>query len=289
LDSSYRLRLAKAKLAAGQDAATAQDALIAVASAPSASYDLRLKSATALAGRAHSDLGSAELNLLAGDPAAITPAAADKFYFYAVRLKAAQKAPDTPAKLRLLSHCTIDFPRRDEARVPLFQAAAAANANEYAVGVMEPLFQAQFLRSPAAVTGNDNEEEQIASSEEEDSANDADAPASAAMKLSRAQQAEVAQMLGDTMSRLNRLDDAVAYYESARRVESSPAIRQVLLRKIAEAKATLRIQHQNAARQPLLHEPLEQDRVVRPQLARSNPAPRGAAVQAGVKPGGVTP
>ena len=288
-DSSYRLRLAKAKLAAGQDAATAQDALIAVASAPSASYDLRLKSATALAGRAHSDLGSAELNLLAGDPAAITPAAADKFYFYAVRLKAAQKAPDTPAKLRLLSHCTIDFPRRDEARVPLFQAAAAANANEYAVGVMEPLFQAQFLRSPAAVTGNDNEEEQIASSEEEDSANDADAPASAAMKLSRAQQAEVAQMLGDTMSRLNRLDDAVAYYESARRVESSPAIRQVLLRKIAEAKATLRIQHQNAARQPLLHEPLEQDRVVRPQLARSNPAPRGAAVQAGVKPGGVTP
>jgi predicted Zn-dependent protease len=293
-DSSYRLRLAKAKLAAGPDAAVAQDALTAIASAPSASYDLRLRSAVAIAGRPHSDLGSAELNLLAGDPAAITPTAADKFYFYAARLKAAQNAADLPAKLRLLSHCTIDFPRRVEARVPLFQAAAAANANEYAVGVMEPLFQTQFLRNAAAATGNENENEeaQIASSgyEEEDSDDEANAAASAATKLSRAQQAEVAQMLGDTMSRLNRLDDAIAYYDSARHVESSPAIRKALLRKIAEAKAALRIQRQNAARQPLLHEALEQDRVVRPQLlARSTLAPKAAAPQAGVKPGGVTP
>jgi hypothetical protein len=193
-----------------------------------------------------------------------------------------------------LSHCIIDFPRRDEARVPLFQAAATANANEYAVGVMESLLQTQFLRDTAAVTGNENENEeaQIASSgyEEEDSDDEANAQAAVATKLSRAQQAEVAQMLGDTMSRLNRLDDAVAYYDSARRVESSPATRKVLLRKISDAKATLRIQRQNAARQPLLHEALEQDRVVRPQLlARSTPASKAAAAHAGAKPGGVTP
>ena len=293
-DPSYRLRLAKAKLAAGQDAATAQDALTAIAAAPSASYDLRLKSAAVLAGRPHSDLGSGELNLLAGDPAAITATSADKFYFYAARVKAAQNAADLTAKLRLLSHCTIDFPRRDEARVPLFQAAAAANANEYAVAVLESLFQTQFLRNALAVTGNENESEeaQIVSSgdEEEDSDEEANAAASSAVKLSRAQQAEVAQMLGDTMSRLNRLDDAVAYYDSARRAESSPAIRRVLLRKIADAKAALRIQRQNAARQPLLHEALEQDRVVRPQLlTRSILAPKAAAAKAGVKPGGVTP
>ncbi len=251
------------------------------------SYDLRIKSAAALAGRPHSDLGSGELNLLAGDPAAITATAADKFYFYTARIKAAQNAADTPAKLRLLSHCLIDFPRRDEARVPLFQAAAGVNANEYAIGVMEPLFQTQFLRNVVAVTGNENEEEQIISSgyEEEDSDEEASAPATAAVKLSRAQQAEVAQMIGDTMSRLNRLDDAVAYYDSARRAESSPAIRKVLLHKIADTKAVLRIQRQNAARQPLLHEPLEQDRVVRPQLlARSSPAPKAAAAKGGVTP-----
>ena len=292
-DSSYRLRLAKAKVAAGQDVAVAQNALAAIASAPSASYDLRLKSAVALAGRTHSDLGGGELNLLAGDPAAITPTAADKFYFYAARLKAAQDATNLPAKLKLLSHCTIDFPRRDEARVPLFEAAAAANANEYAIGVMEPLLQTQFLRNGAAVTGNENESEesQIASSgvEEDDSDDRANAAASAVTNLSPARQAEVARMLGDTMSRLNRLDDAVAYYDTARRGESSPAIRKVLLRKIADAKGMLHIQRQNAAHQPLLHEALEQDRVVRPQLlARSTPAAKSTAPQT-AKPGGVTP
>src|SRR5208337_4132330 len=86
-EPSYRLRLAKAKLAAkdaaGAQASTqAQDSLAAIASGPSTPYDLRLKAAVALAGRPHSDLGSGELNLLAGPAAATTTAAADKFYFY---------------------------------------------------------------------------------------------------------------------------------------------------------------------------------------------------------------
>jgi hypothetical protein len=81
----------------------------------------------------------------------------------------------------------------------------------------------------------------------------------------------------------------VAYYDTARRAESSPATRKVLLRKIADAKAMLRIQRQNATRQPLLHEALEQDRVVHPQLlARLTPASKSTAPQ-GAKPGGVTP
>ena len=81
-DPSYRLRLAKAKLAADKDATAAQDELTSVAAGPNTSYDLRIKAAAALAGRTHSDLGSGELNLLAGSPAAITAVAADKFYFY---------------------------------------------------------------------------------------------------------------------------------------------------------------------------------------------------------------
>jgi cellulose synthase operon protein C len=289
-DSSYRLRLAAAKLAADKDTAPAQDALAAIAAAPNTSYDLRLKAAAALAGRTHPDLGSGELNLLAGNPSAIAATAADKFYFYAGRLKAAQNAADLPAKLRLLSHCITDFPRRDEARVPLFQAAAAANANEYALGVMELMFQTQFLRNEVAAAGN--EEEQIVSSgyEEEENADESNAPVNAALKLSRAQQARAAQLIGDTMIRVGRLADALAYYDNARRLESSPAVRKTLLHKIADAKATLRIQSQNAARQPLLHEPLEQDRVVRPQLlAHASPTPKAAAAQAGVTLGSVAP
>ncbi len=290
-EPSYRLRLAKAKLAAKDAAASqastqAQDSLAAIASGPSTPYDLRLKAAVALAGRSHSDLGSGELNLLAGPAAAITTAAADKFYFYDARVRAAQNVADPKTKIQLLSHCVIDFPRRDEARIPLFQAAAAAQSNEYALGVMEPLFQTQFLRTyvPEGGVAGAEEEQIVSSGDEEDASEESSAPATAAVKLSRAQQAQIAQMIGDTMIRLNRLADAVSYYQTARQLESAAAVRKTLYRKIADAKASLRIQQQNAARQPILHEPLEQDRVVRPQLvARVTPAPKAATSKGGVK------
>ena len=273
-DTSYLLRLAKAKLAAGKDAATAQDALVSIASGTNASYDLRIKAAAAIAGRTHLDLGSGELNLLAGPAAAITSSSADKFYFYAARMGAAQNTSDSRMKMQLLSHCVIDFPRRDEARVPLFLAAAAANSNEYALGVMEPLFQTRFLRNYAPENGN--EEGQIASSgleNDNEESEETNASLPATPKVSRAQDAEVAQTIGDTMSRVGRLVDALSYYQMARRLEPSPTLRKKLLRKIADIKNVLRIEHQNAARQPLLHEALEQDRVVRPRLlARVTPA-----------------
>jgi cellulose synthase operon protein C len=289
-EPSYRLRLAKAQLSArnsetAQATSEGQESLATIASAPGAAYDVRLKAAVALAGRPHSDLGSGELNLLASPAAAITTTAADKFYFYDARLRAAQSVFDLKTKIQLLSHCVVDFPRRDEARIPLFRAAAAAQSNEYALGVMEPLFQTQFLRAYVSEGGAAGaEEEQIISSgDEEDASDESSAPATAA-KLSRAQQAQVAQMIGDTMIRLNRLADAISYFQTARQLETSPAVRKTLYRKIADAKASLRIQQQNAARQPILHEPLEQDRVVRPQLiARVTPAPKAAAAKGGVK------
>jgi tetratricopeptide (TPR) repeat protein len=290
-EPSYRLRLAKAKLAV-KDAATAQastqtqESLAAIASGPSTPYGLRLKAAIALAGRPHSDLGSGELNLLAGPAAAITTAAADKFYFYDARIRAAQNVSDTSTRIQLLSHCVIDFPRRDEARIPLFQAAVAAQSNEYALGVMEPLFQTQFLRTyvPERGAAGTEEEQIVSSGDDEDTSGESSAPATAAAKLSRAQQAQVAQMIGDTMVRLNRLADAVSYYQTARQLETAAAVRKTLSRKITDAKASLRIQQQNAARQPILHEPLEQDRVVRPQLiARVTPAPKAATSKGGVK------
>jgi len=290
-EPSYRLRLAKAKLAAkdaaGAQASTqAQDSLAAIASGPSTPYDLRLRAAVALAGRPHSDLGSGELNLLAGPAAAITTAAADKFYFYDARIRAAQSIGDVKTQTQLLSHCVIDFPRRDEARIPLFQAAAAAQSNEYALGVMEPLSQTQFLRTyvPERGAAGAEEEQIVSSGDDEDTSDESSAPATAAAKLSRAQQAQVAQMIGDTMIRLNRLADAVSYYQTARQLETAAAVRKTLSRKVTDAKASLRIQQQNAARQPILHEPLEQDRVVRSQLiARVTPVPKAATSKGGVK------
>ncbi len=283
-DSSYRLRLAKAKLATGQDAAAAQDALASVASGSNASYDLRTKAALELAGRPHSDLGSRELNLLAANPAVISASTADQFYFYDARIKLAQNAADAQTKIQLLSHCVIDFPRRNEARIPLFQASVSAQSNEFAVGVLEPLFQMQFLRTYTSRTGAEEEEIISSDADEEDNNGEPNPSAAAALKLSRVQQARVAYMIGDTMTRLNRLSDAVSYFEVARRLESSPATRRELTHKLVDLRATLRIQHQNAARQPLLHEALEQDRVVRPRLLARATAAGNANTKGGVKP-----
>ena len=246
-------------------------------------YDLRIKAASALAGRSRSDLGSGELNLLAGNPTAIPPTAADKFYFYEARIKAAQNASDSQTKLQLLSHCVIDFPRRDEARIPLFQAAASLHSDEFALGILEPLLQTQFLGRTAPSDAY-SEEEQIISSDnnEENESQETNTPVTPSPRLTRAQQAQVAQMIGETMARLNRLPEAVSYFEIARRSQSSPAVRKDLTRRIADLKAALRIEHQNAARQPLLHEALEQDRIVRPRLlARAAPAPKAATTKAG--------
>jgi hypothetical protein len=91
-------------------------------------------------------------------------------------------------------------------------------------------------------------------------------------------------MIGDTMMHLNRLTDALSYFEVARHFENSPAVLKELKRKIADTKAILQIQHQNAVRQPLLHEALEQDRVVRPRLlAGAAPAPKPTAAKGGLK------
>ncbi|MGA7557362.1 MAG: hypothetical protein WBW12_00460 [Terriglobales bacterium] len=295
-DASYRLRLAKARIAAGQDVASAQAVLASIASGSTATYDLRIKASLALAGRPHSDLGSGELNLLAGNPA-ISATAADKMYFYAARIQAAQSTTNAQTKIQLLSHCLIDFPRRHEARVPLFLAAASLRSDEFALAILEPLLQKQFLGRHISGTIVENETqteaedaaEPIVSSDgdEEGNGTESTSTAIAGVALSRAQRAQVAETIADTMMRLDRLGDAVSYFEIARRSENVAAARQQLAHKIVAAKAELRMQHQNAARQPLLHEALEQDRVVRPRLvARAGPAPKAASKQAGSKQGG---
>jgi len=272
-EPSYRLRLAKAKLATDASPVEAHDELVSIASGTGVPYDLRVKAALTLSGRDHSDLGSGELNVLAGSAAAITVSVADRFYFYEARIIAAKNVADAQARTQLLSHCIIDFPRREDARLPLFKAATAVKSDEYALGVVEPLFNTQFLRNDTP--GISKQDEEIINADEEDEGGISGSPTA---RRTRSQQAEAARMIADSMSRLDRFADALSYYQTARHLETSADVRKVLLRKIAGLKSVLRMQQQNAARQPLLHEALEQDRVVRPRLLTSTvPALKSAA------------
>ena len=271
-DLSYRLRLAKAKLATGSDTAS-ESSLSLIASASNSTYDLRLKAAAALRGRSSRDLGSGELNLLAGT-AAPQAIPADKFYYYEARIRAAEDSNDPQAKLQLLSHCVIDFPRRDSARVPLFEAATSTNSDNYSLAILEPVMHTQYFH--ADVQQPASEEDQIvgSSEDEEEADNEPDTMRSVQGQLSPEQRARVARLIADAMVRVGRMPDALAFYQTARRLERSGDNRTLLNTRIGEIRSMLRIQRANAARQPLLHEALEQDRVVRPRLlARSTPAP----------------
>ena len=271
-DASYQLRLTKAKLGAGQDAASAAGALSALASGANSAYGIRAQAAEALAGKSHSELGSGELNFLGGKPGASPATFADKFYFFEARIKAAQSVSDPQLKMQLLKHCIIDFPRRDEARFPLFQAAVTAHKDEMALAIVQPVFR-QFTQS--YVAPSESEEDHIISSDSssDDNGEQGVSPTTVASKLTRSQQIQVAQTLGEILLRLKRPSEALPYFRTARRLETATANRRLLDRRIADLKTLLRVQQQNAARQPVLHEALEQDRIVRPRLlARAAPA-----------------
>ena len=281
-EPSYRVRLARARLAANTDVTGAQDSLSSAASSANASYDLRSRAAVALAGRTHSDLGSGELNLLAG-AGTITLASADKFYFYQARIEAAEKATDAQTKMQLLNHCIIDFPRPEAARAPLFQASASTQSYPYAIAILEPLLQTQFRQNyvPESVSEDDRI---VSSRDEEESGDETPAHPAAQSQLSRAQRAQVAQTIGDVMLKLDRTADALSYYQLARTLETAKISRQALNRKITDVRTRLRIEKDNAARQPILHEALEQDRVARPKLLARNAGVSRASAEGGVRP-----
>jgi predicted Zn-dependent protease len=285
-EASYQLRLAKARLAAGLDATATANSLLTIASGRNVPYELRLHAATALAGQTHPDLGSGELNLLAGSTPTINAADADKFYYYEARVRAAQRLSDAAMKVQLLSHCVIDFPRRDSARLPLFEAAIAAGSDHYALGIIEPVLQAQYLRQTAAESENQDAQIFRSGDESEEIENGADMRDAVDVQrsgtvLDRTEKARILKMVGNAMNRTGRFTDALMYFQSAKAVEPAAAGQKVLAGKIAALKSLLRIQHENEGRQPLLHEALEQDRVVRPRLAASARTVHG--------PGGVKP
>jgi cellulose synthase operon protein C len=281
-EPAYRLRLAKAKVAAGQDVDSGQKALAAIASGPDVSYSVRTQSALALAGmRRPVELGSAELNLLTGGPSAITVSLADQPFFYDARVLAARSSADAHVKVQLLGNALADTPARDDARVPLLQAAAGLHSDEFARGVIEPLLRQQFFSPVSPLVSRQGEITPESNNDVEDE--NVPGQVDSSFKLPTRQQAQVARTFGDLMIRLDRLEEALRYLREAKRLEKAPTLRMEISSTITEVSARLRRQRLNAARQPILHEALEQDRLVHPRLlARSAPPAKGA-VKGGTK------
>ena len=283
-DFSYRLRLAKTRIAAAQDAASAQEILAKIAASSQAPYNLRVEAALALAAaQGQYDFGSGELKLLASDSRSLSPAAANQPYFYDARLRAAQSASDPHVKLQLLGAALADIAARDDARLPVFHAAAGLHLDEFALASIEHLLREQSFLRVAPSEGNE-EEEIVSSDEAEADVQQETPPVFTPAKISPAQQLQLARSVGEAMIRLERLNEALPYLQLAAKLEKMPTRRKEINVEIANAKSRLRRQQQNAGRQPILHAELEQDRLVRPRLVPRATPPGQTNAKSGERP-----
>ena len=265
-EPAYRLRLAKAQISAKTDANIARDGLARIATASQNPYNYRVDAALVLSGsRQAADFGSAELKLLAGDSRSVTLTAADHPFFYDARVKAAQNSGNPHQKMQILTKALEDTPGRDDARIPLFHAAVAVHSDEFALGSIEQVLRDQRFRQVAS-NDTSNEEEILNSDPSMEEQDEELSPLYGATKLLPAEQAQLAEAVGLIFVRLQRFNEALTYLQAARTFEKTPARRKVLAGEISDAKARLRRQQLNAARQPILHAELEQDRLVRPRL-----------------------
>jgi hypothetical protein len=168
-----------------------------------------------------------------------------------------------------------DDPARDAARVALFRAALGTQQYQLAQSALAPLLRGGFLRrsSRAQETGGDEENtpDESADSQGFDTPRNVSPPDTLG-KIPQAEQAAIAADLATVFVQLRRLNDAERYLQLAVRLESAPARRTALRRQLADVRAILKRQAGNAARRPLIHDALEQDRTVRPQLiAQASP------------------
>jgi hypothetical protein len=221
------------------------------------------------------------LKLLATGARNITPAASDRPYFYDSRLAAAQNAPNVRDKMAILAKALADSPSREDARVPFFRAAISISADELALSSIEELLQKRLLGRVAP--GNSGDEETFGTDEEAE-AGQAEVQSASNVALPLSQQSQLAREVALAMIRLDRLDEAAAYLKIAQRLEKSMAERTRITTQLLEVRTRLRRQRTNAARQPILHAELEQDRLVRPRVVARAETPEKLPAKAGRKP-----
>ena len=270
-DASCRLRLTEAKLAAGQESSASREALIKIASSADVSYGIRVKAAIALQSQhPPANLGSQELQLLASGPAQISARDADQQYFYEARIEAAKAATDGHSKLQLLRNAVAHAPAREDARYLLFQTAADQHADELALAALEGTPRPQALvRYQEAAT---NRYAVAASIEGNEADNDESVASGQEAHLTQARQARIANEAAEVLERLGRLKESLPYLQAAHRLEKNAQRRKELFGKIAAVKKELERERQNEARQPILHQALEQDRLVRPRIPSASAA-----------------
>jgi tetratricopeptide (TPR) repeat protein len=269
-DSSLKIRLAVATLAVNAQAQQALATLTAVAADPKAKYADRLAAAMALKGHgaANTELGSAELNLLArgGCPGADE---AGKPFFVEARWSAAVCATDNKSREQLLHSAIAAEPENAALRLEYVLAAFVAGLDARALLAAEPILARGSFYSQRSVPAYD------ASEDEEDAGNQR-VPVVSTMKPEEAY--KLTWFAVHTREKRHESDEALKLTRDALRLEKDAARRHALEEEQKRLETDAARAQENAARAPNIHKDLDQDRVVRPRLLPGEPfTPRKAA------------
>ena len=281
-EANYRFRLAKAQLAVARDNGGAQESLAKIAADGADLYTVRVQSAEALGGVSAKNLGSAELNLLAGGLKDMTSASADYAFFYDARLAAAQNSSEASVKMRILASALADTPSREDARLRFFRVAESLRLDQTALASIEQLMRDQRLRQ--VVPRNPSDEEEVLSDEEASRVEEQVSPVTKTVEIQPYEQAETLRAVGSALARLQRLNEAAGYLQAAQKLEKAAAVKKAITAELLEVQARVRREKSNQARQPILHEELEQNRLVRPRLVARAMKPTKPSAQKGAQP-----
>jgi hypothetical protein len=192
----------------------------------------------------------------------ISPQASEKPYQVEARIEAARQSSDAEIKLRLWLEALALAPADQRVRVGALRAAISQRQDALSLSLEKSQGQPQ-LDFGVQVPSNTPRRPRYAPY---------GPPESAAIlpraPLNAQERASIAESLAAAAERLNDLNAAQAHLRAAIDLRP-PDQRDVLVRRLNAIIAEQERRTKNAARQPVIKNVIEQDRIVRPEIARS--------------------
>jgi hypothetical protein len=233
---------------------------VATASNADVPYLVRAEAARSLEGSdlAATDLGSVELNSVAGRADAVSASEAAPFLYDSLLHRAANTS-DSREELRLLKEAVAARPDNDGVHFGLIQAARDAGDHQTAVQAFDPLLRGTAIENtlrPRSFQGDGQE------------VRDVDDWAVRQFltrtKWTGEERREAAFALASSLDALDRLRGAGMVFQIGLLLKgpSNAAAEQAL----ESIKDRIRVQVENASRRPMIHENLDQENVVSPRV-----------------------
>jgi hypothetical protein len=298
-NAGYRLRLAKAQLRTGNNKAQANAALGAIAADNTQSYELRVRAARALRGESCdlSKVGTEELRLLALGK--IASQQAEKPYFFAARIAAADSLSDPAQQAGLLRQALAIDPAGlagvagftgDDLRLKIFRAEAYAGHYATALDALLPLLhRAQPPSGPSdeAADASTMPAGDVSSEESDNNVGTTDESTDTTGSTNGDTLAELERLaplpLGSPQTDVEKLGltgliarvyeetgspgSALSYLKLAAYLQKDAKLHDELQRQVDQLDTAIRLETENASRRPHIQGALNQGGLVRPRLS----------------------